>query len=303
MRFQDIQLTDKELWGQFQSLCQNGDYASALALLQNIQLSNKALTADVLNAVTSYIVQIEKLNDSGFKQDRILCQAEQPTQNTGEVWLEVTGYIWFIVFLKIFKGVDILASEKNITMKHFNGTDYDTLYPKTIASQIPDVYSKSETYPKSQLYTQSQLYTRSQIDSMMNAINNALDGKARIQTGSYVGTGTYGASNPCSLTFDFIPKLLIFYNITGDVLESRIQILVLLTSSYSLGGVLPKSVLVPVTYYNGTKNENFNTYSKIVNTTIYWYVDFSMPYQGKSAEPAPAQLNQSGTTYRYFVIG
>ena len=91
MKFKDIQLTDKELWAQFQSLCQNGDYASALALLQNTQLSNKALTADVLNAVTSYIVQIENLNDSGFKQDRILCQAEQPTQNTGEVWFEVTG--------------------------------------------------------------------------------------------------------------------------------------------------------------------------------------------------------------------
>ena len=91
MKFKDIQLTNKEQWGQFQSLCQNGDYASALALLQNTQLSNKALTADVLNAVTSYIVQIENLNDSGFKQDRILCQAEQPTQNTGEVWFEVTG--------------------------------------------------------------------------------------------------------------------------------------------------------------------------------------------------------------------
>ena len=38
-----------------------------------------------------------------------------------------------------------MATEKNITMKQFNGTDYDTLYPKTIASQIPDVYSKTDT--------------------------------------------------------------------------------------------------------------------------------------------------------------
>ena len=56
-----------------------------------------------------------------------------------------------------------MATEKNITMKQFNGTDYDTLYPKTVAAQIDDVYSKDETYPKSQLYTQSQLYTRQQI--------------------------------------------------------------------------------------------------------------------------------------------
>ena len=52
-----------------------------------------------------------------------------------------------------------MATTKNITMKQFNGTDYDTLYPKTVAAQIDDVYSKDETYPKSQLYTQSQLYT------------------------------------------------------------------------------------------------------------------------------------------------
>ena len=56
-----------------------------------------------------------------------------------------------------------MATEKNITMKQFNGTDYDTLYPKTVAAQIDDVYSKDETYPKSQLYTQSQLYTKEQI--------------------------------------------------------------------------------------------------------------------------------------------
>lgn len=29
-----------------------------------------------------------------------------------------------------------MATNKNITMKQFNGVDYDTLYPKTIASQI-----------------------------------------------------------------------------------------------------------------------------------------------------------------------
>ncbi len=56
-----------------------------------------------------------------------------------------------------------MATTKNITMKQFNGTDYDTLYPKTVAAQIDDVYSKSETYPKSQLYTQSQLYTKQQV--------------------------------------------------------------------------------------------------------------------------------------------
>lgn len=91
MKFKDIQLTDKELWAQFQSLYKSGDYASALAILQNTQLKNKALTADILNALTDYIVQVEQLNDSTFKTDKIPCQVNRPTQSIGQVWFEVTN--------------------------------------------------------------------------------------------------------------------------------------------------------------------------------------------------------------------
>ena len=91
MKYTDIQLTDKELWAQFQSLYQSGDYTSALALLQDMQLKNKALTADSLNALTDYIVQVEQLNDSTFKTDKIPCQVNRPTQTTGQVWLQVTN--------------------------------------------------------------------------------------------------------------------------------------------------------------------------------------------------------------------
>ena len=91
MKYTDIQLTDKELWAQFQSLYQSGDYASALAMLQNTQLNNKASSADILNVLTDYIVQVEQLNDSSFKADKILCQVNQPTQSAGQVWFEVTN--------------------------------------------------------------------------------------------------------------------------------------------------------------------------------------------------------------------
>lgn len=91
MKFKDIQLTDKELWAQFQSLYQSGDYASALSLLQNSQLKNKALTADILNALTDYIVQVEQLNDSTFKADKLPVQTNQPTQTAGQLWFQVTN--------------------------------------------------------------------------------------------------------------------------------------------------------------------------------------------------------------------
>ena len=91
MKYTDIQLTDKELWALFQSVYKSSDYASALAILQNTQLNNKALTADILNALTDYIVQVEQLNDSTFKADKIPCQVSQPTQSTGQVWFAVTN--------------------------------------------------------------------------------------------------------------------------------------------------------------------------------------------------------------------
>lgn len=37
-----------------------------------------------------------------------------------------------------------MATDKLITMKQFNGTDYDTLYPKTVASQVSGIFSKEE---------------------------------------------------------------------------------------------------------------------------------------------------------------
>lgn len=113
-----------------------------------------------------------------------------------------------------------MATEKNITMKEFNGTDYDTLYPKTIASQIPDVYSKTEILTTETLakygLTADKLPNDvfQQIKTLIDNTQSSIESRAKIQTGSYVGTGTYGASNPCSLTFDFSPKFLIMLNIS-----------------------------------------------------------------------------------------
>ena len=92
MKYTDIQLTDKELWAQFQLLYKSGDYASALAMLQNTQLKNKALTADILNALTDYIVQVEQLNDPDYANDRIRVLQQVPTDLTsGEVYFDWTN--------------------------------------------------------------------------------------------------------------------------------------------------------------------------------------------------------------------
>ena len=47
---------------------------------------------------------------------------------------------------------------------------------------------------------------QSSLEALLAALKQA--GAVQIATGSYVGTGTYGADHPCSLTFDFLPKLI-----------------------------------------------------------------------------------------------
>lgn len=92
MKFSDIQLSDKELWGQFQTAYHQGDFATALSMLNNTQLNNKALTADILNALTDYIVQVEQYNDPDYANDRIRIERQIPTDLTsGEVYFDWTN--------------------------------------------------------------------------------------------------------------------------------------------------------------------------------------------------------------------
>ena len=96
MKYIDIQLADKELWRQFQTKYQAGEYADALALLQTLTPNStegeyKGLIAKALNTLTNYIVRVENLNDSTFKADKPPVRVNQPTQTTGQLWFQITN--------------------------------------------------------------------------------------------------------------------------------------------------------------------------------------------------------------------
>ena len=188
-----------------------------------------------------------------------------------------------------------MATNKNITIKQFNGTDYDTLYPKTIASQIPDVYSKTNTITAETL---SQLGLSAdklpndafqQIKTLIDNVQSSTDSKARIQTGSYVGTGTYGANNPCSLTFDFTPSLVIIYNKnTGGLLGNE-------GNNYNYYTSLEMTIYIPgleklyCEFYN---KQYVYRYFNLQNNTLQYY---STVLRG--------QMNDKNNTYLYVAIG
>lgn len=98
----------------------------------------------------------------------------------------------------------------------------------------------------------------------------------KIATGSYTGTGTYGASNPNSLTLDFAPKILIIGNAANN------------TTSICL--FLPQYSGEQAGWYNGG-SMNFT----VSGNTVSWY---ETAYNN-----AFNQLNNSGTVYPYLAIG
>lgn len=97
----------------------------------------------------------------------------------------------------------------------------------------------------------------------------------QIETGSYTGTGTYGSSNPNSLTFGFKPKLLLVSR-GGEGFDS----------SGSFGWLYGLSKTI------GDFNDADSSVS-LSGTTISWYNTYNVQ----------SQRNISGVTYFYTAIG
>lgn len=109
-----------------------------------------------------------------------------------------------------------------------------------------------------------------------------LGDKARLQVVSYVGTGTYGSSNPNSLTFDFVPKFIV---IIGKNSKNTNNL------QYSL-----LSPLLDIGAFLSLET-NYNAYSavpivSVSGKTITWY-SIGDGYQ----------LNTAGTKYYAIAIG
>lgn len=88
---------------------------------------------------------------------------------------------------------------------------YEILYPKVDLSNIVGTLSPEHGGTRGMLPSEYEGTGAVSISALMTTL-----GVARIQTGSYVGTGTYGADNPYSLTFIILHNLL-RYILNGGV--------------------------------------------------------------------------------------
>lgn len=119
---------------------------------------------------------------------------------------------------------------------------------------------------------------------------------AKIQTGSYIGTGTLGENNPNSVTFNFVPKhfqLLAqkvvdrFGYVTWTPIHSNVMNAEWLTTAYTNALSVVGSDGSTTTY--GKRSED--------GKTLYWYVE---PGTYSSAS---TQFNTANTTYYWVAFG
>lgn len=99
-----------------------------------------------------------------------------------------------------------------------------------------------------------------------------------IETGSYVGTGTYGESNPNTLTFGFTPKLVII--VAGEAPLDQM-------------GTFVYNAPYGVSFYGLSQ-------SHLISVVLTWGENTVQFY---NTDTAGRQLNQNGITYYYVAIG
>lgn len=102
---------------------------------------------------------------------------------------------------------------------------------------------------------------------------------AKIETGSYVGTGTYGVNNPSSLTFSFEPSILIVQKTNQSTYPTYSRLIM-------------QKGMTTVNSGGAAGNDDYIATILEWSKTVYWY-----------SSSAAGQLNQSDTTYSYVAIG
>lgn len=110
------------------------------------------------------------------------------------------------------------------------------------------------------------------INSLLPLISTA----AKIETGSYVGTGTSGSANPVVLSFSITPKLVVVQDNASVGFAVFVNPAVKATSLY-------------------------NTSVNALSLTVSWS-ESGMSFYGNGSS-ASYNLNKSGETYNYVAIG
>ena len=86
---EELHLSDENLRENYIQNWKSGNYSNCISILQNEQLNNKKLIAEVFNIITSAILALENNSDPTFKEDKIILSPNAPSGlSSGSVWFE-----------------------------------------------------------------------------------------------------------------------------------------------------------------------------------------------------------------------
>lgn len=131
------------------------------------------------------------------------------------------------------------------------------------------------------------------LKTFIDTAQTTANGRAQIATGSYTGTGAFGASNPNSLTFDFAPKILWIFA-SGRISDNSFMSTNMSSSYAPIADIsrLSTSFLKYGAPYNSDDTQSYSRKSAD-GKTITWYNEAS----------ANAQYNRDIFRYYYVAIG
>lgn len=142
------------------------------------------------------------------------------------------------------------------------------------------LHGNTTFYKSGTAYYERQAYTNI-YNIATDVLGNTIGGFTRIEAGSYVGTGTYGAGNPNTLTFNFTPQI---WGFIGCLYRAN--------SGYN-PGYSDLSVLYPWESIDRVNDSNFGIQITVSDNTVSWFNEKS----------ANGQKNAPDTPYYYFAIG
>lgn len=186
-------------------------------------------------------------------------------------------------------------------MNYYNGSTYEVLYPNITASNVVNFKGENPLLSDN-TKTLYGLQTTATPDDIFVQISNTTNIKPTYYYGSYIGTGTYGESNPTTLHFSFTPKVILFFSSENFDNTSRYPY---------LGGYYQVSPIITlfdgqVEYSCFSDSSNIlymKPYVRISNwsTTVSFYTFETSTIL--SLDKGIAQLNGSGITYFYLALG
>lgn len=238
-----------------------GAVSGSHAIVLNVSGSDITVnTAYQFDPAAAFYLRACAISDSKF----IIAYADNGNNNYGTATiLEVNGN-------QIAGGFTLNSTQAIALESGEAGQEIEVIFAGTTAADF---------VAEGQKITSNGVYGYGPMAGWLNVIPYwAKEAGVRIATGSYVGTGKCGSSNPNTLTFKFVPKLVIVTSSSG-------------------GGIL---VMIA-----GAKNAVINQFTgDSINvllwneTRLSWYTqNITEDYQSGT------QMNQSNTEYVYVAIG